>query len=73
MKVLVEIQNESKIPFIMEFSDSQPYLKATQLYGNTNKGKTALVKKLKKASKNLQLYKKGTLKTISAKDFLNEI
>lgn len=72
MKLLVEIQNESKVPFIMEFLKSQPYIRSKTIE-EVGDSKEQIVKKLKKASKNLDLYKKGKLKTISAKDFLNEL
>ncbi len=69
MKVLVDIRNEAKVPFILEFLKSQPYIKTKQLSGN----KAKLVEDLKEAMNEVKLHRQGKLKLKTAEELLNEL
>ena len=69
MKVLVEIRKESKVPFIMEFLESQSYIKTKKF----SKEGTQLLEDLNEAMQEVKLHKQGKLKLKSAKALLNEL
>jgi hypothetical protein len=69
MKVLVDIRNESKVPFIMEFLASQSYIKTKQF----SKDGMALLEDLKEAMNEVKLHKQGKIKLKSAKELLHEL
>jgi hypothetical protein len=64
MKVLVDITNESKVPFIMEFLGSQSYIKTKQFSDDGLK----LLEDLKEAMNEVKLHKQGKIKLKSAKE-----
>jgi hypothetical protein len=69
MKVLVDIRKESKVPFIMEFLDSQSYIKTKTF----SKEGAELLEDLKEAMNEVKLHKQGKIKLKSAKALLNEL
>lgn len=69
MKVLVDIRNESKVPFIMEFLGSQSYIKTKTF----SKEGAELLEDLKEAMNEVKLHKQGKIKLKSAKALLNEL
>ncbi len=69
MKVLVDIRNEAKVPFVMEFLSSQSYIKTQPL---SNAG-AKLMQDLKEAMEEVKLHRKGKLKLKTAEELLNEL
>ncbi len=69
MKVIVDIRNESKVPFVMEFLDSQSYIKTLPL---TDAG-AKLLKDLKEAMNEVKLHRMGKIKLKTAEQLLNEL
>ncbi len=69
MKVLVDIRNESKVPFILEFLKSQPYIKTKPLSDK----KAKLVEDLKEAMNEVKLHRQGKIKWKTAEELLNEL
>ena len=69
MKVLIDIQNEAKVPFIMEFLKSQSYIKAKTI----SDSKAKLMQDLKEAFVEVKLHKEGKIKLKTAQDLLNEL
>jgi len=69
MKVLVDIQNEAKVPFVLEFLDSQSYIKTKPL---TDAG-AKLMKDLKEAMNEVKQHRQGKLKLKTAEQLLNEL
>ena len=69
MKVLIDIRDDAKVPFIMEFLNSQSYIKAKPLTAY----KARILEELKEAVENMALVKKGKLKARPARELSNEI
>jgi hypothetical protein len=69
MKVLVDIRNKAKIPFIMEFLSSQSYIKAQPISDDGAK----LLKDLQEAMIEVKLHKQGKIKLKTAEQLLNEL
>jgi len=69
MKVLVDIQNEAKVPFVMEFFGSQSYIKAQPISNDGIK----LLKDLKEAMNEVKLHRQGKVKLKTAEQLLNEL
>lgn len=69
MKVLVDIRNESKVAFVMEFLGSQSYIKIKKF----SKEGMGLLEDLNEAMNEVKLYKQGKIKLTSAKELLNEL
>jgi hypothetical protein len=69
MKVLIDIQNEDKVPFVMEFLNSQSYIKAEPV---RNK-KDNLRQDLKEAINEVKLHRQGKIKLKTAEQLFNEL
>lgn len=69
MKVLVDIRNEDKVPFVMEFLGSQSYIK-TKTFSDEG---AALMQDLKDAMNEVKLHKQGKIKLKTAQQLLNEL
>ncbi len=69
MKVLVDIRDKAKVPFVMEFLDSQPYIKAHPISDDGAK----LMKDLKEAMTEVKLHRQGKIKLKTAEQLLNEL
>jgi len=69
MKVLIDIQNETKVPFIMEFLESQPYVKAKPL---SNAG-AKIIQDLKEAMNEVKRHRQGKIKLKTAEQLLSEL
>ena len=69
MKVLVDIRNEAKVPFVMEFLSSQSYIKAQPMSDAAAK----LMQDLKEAMNEVKLHRQGKLKLKTAEQLLNEL
>ena len=69
MKILLDIRNEAKVPFIMEFLKSQSYVKAKPI---TNE-KAELMEEIREAVNEIKLVKQGKLKARPVEDLLNEL
>jgi hypothetical protein len=69
MKVLIDIRNEAKVPFIMEFLGSQSYIKAKPL----SDAGASLLLDFKEAISEVQLHKQGKIKLKTAEQLLNEL
>ena len=69
MKILIDIRNEAKVPFIMEFLDSQSYIKAKPLSDAGAK----LLQDLKEAMTEVKLHRQGKIKLKTAEQLLNEL
>ena len=69
MKVLINTRNESKVPFVMEFLESQSYIKTKSLSDAGAK----LMEDLKQAMNEVKLHKQGKIKLITAEQLLNEL
>ena len=69
MKVLVDIRNEKKVPFVMEFLGSQSYIK-TKTFSDEG---AALMEDLKEAMNEVKLHKQGKIKLKTAQQLLNEL
>ncbi len=69
MKVLVDIRNEKKVPFVMEFLGSQSYIK-TKTFSDEG---AALMQDLKEAMSEVKLHKQGKIKLKTAQQLLNEL
>ena len=69
MKVLVDIRDEAKVPFVMEFFDSQSYIKAKPLSDSAAK----LMQDLKEAMDEVKLYRRGKIRLKTAEQLLNEL
>lgn len=69
MKVLVDIRKESKVTFIMEFLESQSYIKTKKF----SKEGAELLEDLKQAMNEVKLHKQGKIKLKSAKALLDEL
>ena len=69
MKVLVDIRNEAKVPFVMEFLESQSYIKTKSLSDSGAK----LLEDLKEAMNEVKLHKQGKIKLKTAEQLLNEL
>ena len=69
MKVLVDIRNETKVPFVMEFFKSQSYIKAKPLSDAAAK----LMEDLKEAMDEVKLHRQGKVRLKTADQLLNEL
>lgn len=69
MKVLVDIRNASKVSFVMQFLESQSYIKTKHLSNASAKIKDDL----KEAMNEVQLHKQGKIKLKTAEQLLNEL
>lgn len=69
MKVLVDIRNEAKVPFIMEFLDSQSYIKTKPLSDAAAK----IMQDLKEAMNEVALHRQGKIKLKTAEQLLSEL
>ena len=69
MKVLVDIRNEAKVSFVMEFLDSQSYIKTKTLSDEA----ASLMADLKEAMSEVKLHKQGKIKLKTAQQLLNEL
>lgn len=69
MKVLVDIRNEAKVPFVLEFLGSQPYIK-TQPMGDAS---VKLMQDLKEALNEVKLHRQGKIKLKTAEQLLHEL
>ena len=69
MKILIDIRNEANVPFIMEFLDSQSYIKAKPLSDAGAK----LLQDLKEAMTEVKLHRQGKIKLKTAEQLLNEL
>lgn len=69
MKVLVDIRNEAKVPFIMEFLGSQPYIKTKPLSDAGAK----IMQDLKEAMNEVKLHRQGKIKLKTAEQLLSEL
>lgn len=69
MKVLVDIRNEAKVSFVMEFLDSQSYIKTKTLSDEA----ASLMADLKEAMNEVKLHKQGKIKLKTAQQLLNEL
>jgi hypothetical protein len=69
MKVLVDMRNEDKVPFVMEFLGSQSYIKTQPL----SDAGTKLMKDLKDAMNEVKLHRQGKIKLKTAEQLLNEL
>jgi hypothetical protein len=69
MKLLVEIRNEAKVPFVMEFFNSQSYIKAKPISDAGAK----LMQDLKEAMDEVKLHRQGKIKLKTAEQLLNEL
>jgi len=61
MKILVDIRNEAKVPFIMEFLSSQSYIKAKPL-ADTKGNK--LAQDLQEAMSEVKQFRQGKIKML---------
>ncbi|MFA3782209.1 hypothetical protein ABRY23_04010 [Melioribacteraceae bacterium 4301-Me] len=68
MKVLIDIK-DNKADFVMELLNNLPFVKAKRI----SPQKALLIGEIKKAVENLNLVKKGKLKTRPAKQLVNEL
>lgn len=69
MKVLVDIRNEAKVPFVMEFFKSQPYIKAHPI----SDAGARLMQDLKEAMNEVKLHRQGKIKLKTAEQLLDEL
>jgi hypothetical protein len=69
MKVLVDIRNEAKVPFVMEFLGSQSYIKTQPMTDNAAK----LMQDLKEAMNEVKLHRQGKIKLKTAEQLLHEL
>jgi len=69
MKVLVDIRNEAKVPFVMEFLESQSYIK-TKTFSDEA---ASLMEDLKQAMDEVKLHQQGKIKLKTAQELLNEL
>lgn len=69
MKVLVEIRNEDKVPFIMEFLNSQSYIIAKPISDTS----AEIMQDLKEAMNEVKLHRQGKIKLKTAEQLLNEL
>ncbi|MDQ6763299.1 MAG: hypothetical protein M3015_11830 [Bacteroidota bacterium] len=69
MKVLVDIRDEAKVPFIMEFLGSQPYIKAKPLSDKNAK----IMRDLREAMNEVKLHQAGKIKLKTAEQLLSEL
>lgn len=65
MKVLIEIRNEAKVPFIMEFLNSQSYITAKPISDTAAK----MTQDLKEAMTEVKLHRQGKIKLKTAEQF----
>ncbi|MBY0245821.1 MAG: hypothetical protein K2Q03_10230 [Sphingobacteriaceae bacterium] len=68
MKVMLDIK-DNKADFVMELLRSLPFVKAEQI----SPANDSLSDNIKAGLQEVRLFKKGELKTTSAKDFLSEL
>lgn len=68
MKIIVDIKNESKVNFVMEFFASQNYI-STEAYDAT----TTLSADLQEAMAEVKAHKAGKLKLKTAQELLDEL
>ena len=66
MKVLVDIRDDAKVPFVMEFLSSQPYIKTKPLSDAGAK----LIQDLKEAFDEVKLHRQGKIKLKTAEQLL---
>lgn len=71
MKVLLDITQNSRIPFFMEMVKSLDYI--TVVKEVKNEAKSQLVADLADAFNDVKLFEQGKKKLKSAKDLLNEL
>jgi len=69
MKILVDIRNEAKVPFVLEFLGSQAYIKTKPLSDTSAK----LMEDLKEAMDEVKLHRQGKIKLKNAEQLLNEL
>ncbi len=70
MKKIILNISEMKYHFFMELIKNFDFIHVEEEKSNSN---SATASNIKQGFKELELYKKGKLKTTSAKDFLNEL
>ena len=70
MKVLLEIKEDSRVPFFMELLESLDYIQVIEDDENDQKSQLAL--DLAEALRDVQLHEEGKKKLKSAKELLNE-
>lgn len=70
MKVLLEIKEESRVPFFMELLESLDYIQVIDDEENNHKSQLAL--DLAEAFRDVKLHEEGKKELKLAKDLLNE-
>lgn len=70
MKVLLEIKEDSRVPFFMELLESLDYIQVIEDDENDQKSQLAL--DLAEALRDVQLHEEGKKKLKSAKELLNK-
>lgn len=68
-EVLLKVK-ESKLQFFLELIKNLDFVQIEELKEDTDE---EIRENVRQGLKELQQYKKGTLKTVSAKDFMNEL
>lgn len=71
MKVILDIKENSRVPFFMELVKSLDYISVIKEVKEERKGR--LVADLAEAFNDVKLYEQGKKKLKSAKDLLNEL
>ena len=71
MKVILDIKENSRIPFFMELVKSLDYISVIKEVRDENKGQ--FVANMAEAFNDVKLYEQGKKKLKSAKDLLNEL
>jgi hypothetical protein len=72
-KVVVNVE-EQGYPFFMELLQNLAFVQVENaLPKQLSKEDQAIVRSLKRAAKDIKLYKQGKLKTVPLKDFLDEL
>ena len=69
MKLILDIRNESKVPFIMEFLKNLSYVKTKPL----NDEKALLIEDIREAVEEMKLVKSRRIKARPIEDLLNEL
>lgn len=64
---------DNKYPLFMELARSIDFIKKIEEEESEEPSKEEIIRNLKRGFEEMQLFKKGKLKTTSVKDFLNEL
>ncbi len=64
---------DNKYPLFMELARSIDFIKKIEEEESEEPSKEEVIRNLKRGFQEMQLFKKGKLKTTPAKDFLNEL